>query len=342
MPLEERAADAPECGYVEADKAYHGAAQQYRDAEQSGAKKSALEKLLGAIEAAEKRRESAAQCEDRAHTWSDLAAQQQGARAAISAAQTAQAQIIWTFVNTLALLATIAIGWRAIIEGRRISRAEIKESRRIGEAQVRCYLGISDVYMEIGGDTKTEEAFTAQGGAPTKPRDWLPKVFFTVTNKGQTPARRVFWVPSIRYVASIFPEKGDPSHIVRYGTRSFPMTEDRMKRTWGETIDSADRHPFSADIHEYLTDAELKAATQGNGGALGINVVISLCRTDVFDLVEVQDFSFAGGIIGLSKGNRIDLRPIPIGGFDKPEREVLVKNADGTLKRGQRAAQEED
>ncbi len=141
-PLSEGPSEATKCGYVEADKAAKQAREEYRKAERARAAKSLLEEIGRRKEAADERLEYAKECEARAREWSDLLAQQQSARAAVSSAQTAKALIPWTFLEILALFSTIGVGVWAIVENRNVAKKSLDAARESFTLERRAWMRV--------------------------------------------------------------------------------------------------------------------------------------------------------------------------------------------------------
>ncbi|UPT62138.1 MAG: hypothetical protein M0D54_17445 [Hyphomonadaceae bacterium JAD_PAG50586_4] len=247
--LSEGPSQAAECGYVEADETAQQATEDYYNTPQTRANRARLQELWRAKEAAETRREYAAQCEERARNWADLLAQQQSARAAVNTALTAQTAIIWTFFEILALVFTIGVGMWAISVTRQASRNEIAVARQIGQAQVRAYLSVKEVKVHCNG--------THKGNADSIV--WS----ITVENTGQSPAR------AIRAVIS--------GAMYVNGHEFDVLEETDLVDTGGNTERPTERH--SAALTARADDIR---ATLRLGDGVSGNLTVQLTYCDVF------------------------------------------------------------
>lgn len=135
-----------------------------------------MEGYARAHEAKQRQREYAADCERRAREWSDLLAQQQSARAAVSSAQTAQAQIIWTILEIAALIATIWVGVVAIGTSKKNSDAALTKAEQHFALSRRAWVALYEprVYLDRGDEIHKSLC-----------------VEFTVKNVGLSPAVHV-------------------------------------------------------------------------------------------------------------------------------------------------------
>jgi hypothetical protein len=109
------------------------------------------------------------------HDESDLCAQWRAASGAKEAARWALWQLVFSVFGLIGLGFTLWFNKRAIdlgMEGTKAAGDSVLETRRIGEAQVRCYLS----------GTTAQVGFTGEGGL---------MVDCSITNTGQSPAKSV-------------------------------------------------------------------------------------------------------------------------------------------------------
>ena len=129
---------APGCGYDEAVRAEAEAERQAQATEKSQSRGLGASKSDDARKAAEARKNTAKECEERARGWSDLSAQWQSARAASVTADLTRMQLIGTGLEVLILIAAlIAATWAALEtrEANKIARDEYKAARDEANAE---------------------------------------------------------------------------------------------------------------------------------------------------------------------------------------------------------------
>lgn len=211
------------------------------------------------------------------HDAADLCAQWQAARAAQQAANSAGTSnflstlaLIISVIGTALLVGTLVQANLALAESRKAAQAaedSVRETRRIGEAQTRCYLTIDEVKVAV------------------YPPDHNLNVEFVLHNVGQSTALNLNWTVFLRYSVLGRPDRdspelssGRPAVAVGPG-KGFPLAP---------TVIS---HP--------LNPAEL--AHLGGSGPIGVAIRIVVTATDVFRKEVSLESRHAGAVWDLSK-----------------------------------------
>jgi hypothetical protein len=140
--------------------------------------------------------------------------------------------------------------------------AAIKETRRIGEAQVRAYVSIKEARI----DFDTEYAH--------------PQVTFITTNSGQSPARNFIWSISIQYA-------GD---TVR---RAITFNEKWLDSTGIDIPAGADTTPPESAQIAYMSVKRYIEDVAPNVTFYLVRVKIDFRYTDVFDVDWFEEAYFA-------------------------------------------------
>lgn len=221
----------------------------------------------------------------------------------------------WLLLASVTGLIVSVSGLAALFVSLYQTRTAIKDNRVIGEAQVRCYLSIRDVYIAFGGDLP--------GGASIKPGDaspdqLSPTIFLDIENHGQSPAKRVLWTPSIMYGAVFKDDAGVTQLLERQSGRNFPI--DRNDRTWGEFIAAGKELSLSTSYGFGMNAFEQSLIRKPRKeGQVIVVLVIGLLYEDVFENITTEEYGYSCSISQYVSGGKIRMKPQPVWMFETQE-----------------------
>lgn len=185
------------------------------------------------------------------------------------------------------------------------TRDAVIETRRIGEAQFRCYPDILEAYVELSSERGTAKICsdnppqTLWGSGKTH-----PGIYITGKNFGQSHAYAFAWRPNVNYrIAS-------PQAPMRRSKIRSPVVEDGVLLP--------PREPFtdSITLDFPLADVEIVAARNHLfNGPLEFYVLLKIRYEDVFENVIEKDLAFHGIAHSGNFGQKIPLIKIPIRNF---------------------------
>lgn len=226
---------------------------------------SSAQRIAGALEA-KNAYDHSAQGQQDAH---------EAAKAARDAANWAGGVLVAAWAETLVTLAGVVLVALTLGAARRSAKAaekNIEETRRIGEAQVRAYVAISDVTV----------SFDKEGD---------PTVAIGAKNTGDSPARDFKWFPSIQYFSG---EKKRTETVADLGDAAPP----------GATIPAGEEHRDNQQIG-YMCINEFAESFEPHASRIPIRVRIRFTFKDVFGC-ELEEYSFFIGISIATPNNVVE------------------------------------
>jgi hypothetical protein len=168
----------------------------------------------------------------------------------------------FTFVLSISTIGLWIVAWRSGVRQSRDMDAAVRETRRIGEAQVRAYVSIKGARI----DFDTEYAH--------------PQVTFIATNSGQSPARNFIWSISIQYA-------GDAV------SRAITFNEKWLDSTGIDIPAGADTTPPERAQIAYMSVKRYIEDVAPNVTFYLVRVKIDFRYTDVFDIDWFEEAYFA-------------------------------------------------
>ncbi|MEI2387688.1 hypothetical protein [Breoghania sp. JC706] len=190
----------------------------------------------------------------------------------------------------------------------------VSVAREMGEAQVRCYPTIKDVRLGFGIEEGTQTITPSENPDDGNESNINPKIYIILENFGNSPALRVSWAPSIKYMA-VFYDGDNPSLRERQSSRRL---QHRLgSGEFGITIPSNGCFELSTEFGFSLNYKEEEAINMASGsGGLFVVLLISLYYEDVFGNDFSIDNAFMGGV---RMGGMSNLKEVPLAAFEKRE-----------------------
>lgn len=160
------------------------------------------------------------------------------------------------------ILAGSTIGlWVATVGLYLAGKQTIKETRRIGEAQVRAYVSIKSATIAFMG-----------------PRQH-PVVGFVATNTGQSPARNFVWNVVVQYAGR------------QYKTQSF---YEPWRTRMGIDIPAVSDAPFEQAIVPHISLTDFVESLENRGRGAVVRIKVEFRSTDVFGIDLFGEAYFHG------------------------------------------------
>lgn len=212
-----------------------------------------------------------------------------------------QAMAGWTRaigVFTLIGLAVLYITFDA-------TRAAVIETRRIGEAQFRCYPGIVEAWASLGNARSANKIFSDDPPQALWASGRIyPTIYFKGKNFGQSHAYAFSWRPAVAYRVAA------QQATMRRSEIRPPKIED------GVPVPPGQEFSDSCVLDFPVTDGEFAAArSQLDRTPLEIYVLLKIRYTDVFGTAIEKDWAFYGVAHAADVGQKIPLAPIPLEPF---------------------------
>lgn len=182
------------------------------------------------------------------------------------------------------------LGWLAVFGSLIAARQQTIATREIGENQSKCYLNVEECSVRLSGIVPVDLPDAERMNVA---EDATVEIKVRIKNHGQTPAEKYTWRPRQMLVGAVLPA---------------PEVEWALAEHKCEPIDASDVRTSAARYLAPLADREdstsygfrlryidlIAAEAPTNPQGLLVQIVISVCRMDVFGKVEWNNFGFGG------------------------------------------------
>jgi hypothetical protein len=218
--------------------------------------------------------------------------------------------LIMTIVSGAGLLISSA-ALAALIESLRQTRTVVRNTREIGEAQVRCYPAISDAQIAFAnGHVIPGELPDSVADCAIDQTGWIvPTIWFVVYNSRLSPSI-INWSVYLKYSVTLMDGEISLSRE-RQSYRRFSIME---RNAFSESmLSSGARRTYSTLVGMDLDEAEIEAISgPHNRGHLVATVVIALRYCDVFKLEHTEEQAFAVSVSSYQKVAKLRMNPVPV------------------------------